>query len=325
MSIQDPLNGQQPVISHSKKHVLVLNGEIYNHTQLREQYLNGIAFHTNSDAETATEMIERYGLKKSLNLFNGMFSLAIYNIKTRSLSVARDRFGIKPLYYSKVKNQTIFASEVSAISTYLANLKSPRNASISEYLVFWYICEPWTIYDNIYSLTPGHILEIEPDKDIREERWWIPNLQKIKESRFNAYVDELDHLISDSVRLRLLSDQPVTCLMSGGLDSTLIASYIKDHATHKISAFTLTQEFNSYDESADALTQAKYLGIDLQKYQQSEPSFEDLYSIFATLDQPLGNASFIGSHNIFSHVSQEGYKVCLTGDGADEILSLIHI
>ena len=319
LAIQDIKNGSQPLLSRSRNNIIVLNGEIYNHLFLRKEYLKDHRFESTSDAETLVELIEKYGVAKTLPLLNGMFAFACFNKKENQTIIARDRFGIKPLFISKNNIGITFSSEITPIQQ-LNNIQNRLNyLSLYRLLVFWYVCEPETIYQDISAVAPGTFYTINKDLSMNNTKWWNPSF----EARCNSeddFIEKLKYLLKDSVSLRLLSDVPITSLLSGGIDSGLITYYWnKISNQNPKQVFTLGFNDSSYDETDNAQLNADKFNIPLIRKVLQQPTLEDLINLYNKIDQPIGNSSLIGAAALFEEVNNYSYKVCLTGDGADEL------
>ena len=317
LAIQDVSNGGQPITSKDGRYSLLLNGEIYNHLELRSSKLKDQSFYSRSDAETLVELVARCGLDTSLNLLNGMFSFLLVDNHERECYLVRDRFGVKPLFYFETQDGVFFSSELSGISQLPGHNWIIDDRSIINYFSFWYSSEPNTFLKGVKHIRPGSYLKISSELNIVQ--WWNPVFRKRLHNNYNDFCDELETTLTDSVSIRLLSDHKCTMLLSGGVDSGLISAMSKNERNHIIECFSLSSEYSSYDESSYASSQAEHVGLELNRVNNSRPSLSEIINIYSQLDQPLGNASFLGSYRLFNAVSQSGYKVCLTGDGADEI------
>ena len=319
LAIQDIKNGSQPLRSHTGNNIIVFNGEIYNHLDLRKEYLADHHFKTNSDTETLVELIEKFSIERILPLLNGMFSFACFNKIENKTIIARDRFGIKPLFFSEKKSGITFSSEITPIIKLNNSNRNIDYLSFYRLLVFWYICEPSTIYKDIKAIPPGAFCTISNELKISVKKWWNPQLNFSCHSQ-NEFIERLNYLLEDSISLRLLSDVPITSLLSGGIDSGLITSYWNKLSSQDIKrVFTLSFDKKSYDESSNAQKNADKFGIPLVKKVLKQPTIEELIELYSLLDQPIANSSFIGSAELFREVNNYSYKVCLTGDGADEL------
>ncbi len=318
LSIQDINKGSQPFKSKSGNYILVLNGEIYNHLELRETYLKDIEFYSTSDAETIVELIDKFGVEKTIPLLNGMFSITCFNSLNKFCYLIRDRFGVKPLYYYQSPEKLFFSSELSPIISLETEASKLDILTIYRYLIFWYSCEPNTFYKEVEAVKPGTLIKVS--NDCKEEiKWWKPEFE-CTHKNYSSFIDNLDFLLKDSVKLRMISDVPISCLLSGGIDSGLVCSYWNDiDKSPTKDAFSLGFNNKSYDELINASKQANKFGINLITSKLDKPTIDDLTCIYSKLDQPIGNSSFIGSYYLFKMIDESNYKVCLTGDGADEL------
>jgi asparagine synthase (glutamine-hydrolysing) len=254
LSILDlSMNGSQPMISHTKRYVITYNGEIYNHKSIRSKIENKkkIQWKSECDTETLLEGIEFFGLEKTLNLIDGMFAFALWDSKEHKLYLARDKHGEKPLYFGYSDNCLIFGSSLSAINCYPNFKKKISNEAIKLYLRFSYIPEPHSIFNNIYKVNPSEFITIRLSdfilkndnikNHLKKNYWYKRNY--IKEINFKInqkqYIDNLDQLLTNSVKKTLISDVPIGSFLSGGIDSSLVSSIAQKVSKDKIQTFSI--------------------------------------------------------------------------------------
>ncbi len=342
--------GKQPMLSFNNRFLIAFNGEIYNHNSLRKKIENEKYFFKwrgNSDTEVFLEYISNYGLLDALASAVGMFSFVIWDKKMKKIFLVRDRFGEKPLYYGWDKNgqdaSLFFASDLSCFKKIKEFEKNLKNKSINQFLQYGFISQPDSIYENVYQVEPGHILEFSDDKSgkyLRNNKhqklkWWS-KIDQFKKDSINLkeidycssdinQVDLFEKLLIESVILQSYSDVPSCVFLSGGIDSSLIASLLASTKGSKINTFTLGfPDFNNdeiaFDESKHAEEVAKFLNsnhysIDLSPNQVLDiiPKLTDIYS------EPFSDESQIPTYLISKYASESGIKVALGGDGGDEL------
>lgn len=325
-------NGHQPMDSRSKRYIITFNGEIYNHLQIRKKYFSNYLWKSNSDTETLIELIDKFGLEKSLKIIEGMFAFGIWDKKEKKLVIARDKFGEKPIYFGLHGDKFIFASELKGFEFFKEDLKI-NFESVKNYLNFSYISSPNSIYQNIYKLNPASFLSIDLkfmsqlrsnnfiDFDASQVCYWSKNNDQ-KQNRFKSYDDyklKIKDQLEKSVKEKMISDVPLGIFLSGGIDSSLVASIASKISKKKIDTFTISSDSINFDESERALQISKFLKTNHHTINVSNEDqinlIEDLNNIF---DEPFADSSQIPSL-ILSRYTKKFVKVALTGDGADEI------
>ena len=318
LSIIDIEGGKQPFFSNDKKIVVVQNGEIYNHIELAEEVkLRGNPCVTNSDTEVLLRLYELDGMS-FLNKLNGMFSIAIYDDRVEELILARDRIGVKPLFYFKEGNSIIFASEIKSILQ-SGNKKPPiSERGISHFLSFGFVPLPYTIYKGIYHVMPGEFISFSK-KELYRAKWW--DLSKIEPQhgrKETEWIEEFNFLIKDSTRLRLRSDVPFGAFLSGGVDSSTIVGLMSEINESPIKTFSIGFSNPKYDETEFAIYAAKRFGTEHQ-YKIVEHDMLDLWpTAIYFCDQPHGDISFLPTFKV-SEIAKNKVTVVLTGDGGDEL------
>jgi asparagine synthase (glutamine-hydrolysing) len=327
LSIQDLSEaGNQPMLSHSERFCIVFNGELYNHLELRkviEKHLNrNIKWVGTSDTETLLELIECFGLEKSLNMAYGMFAFSLYDSKTKKLYLARDRFGEKPLYYGTFKNFFLFGSELKGIINF-PNIKfSLDNQALGYYFKYNYIPAPYCIFKNFYKLLPGHFLEYSlKDRNHKTHQYWSINLhnEAPAHKNYSEAMNKLEDSLLKVVESQMISDVPLGTLLSGGIDSSLVTALMSKCSSNKIKTFTIGFENQSYDESQFASNVAKHLGTDHTQVILTEKDCKEIIPNLATIyDEPFADSSQIPTF-LVSKVARNDVTVVLTGDGADEL------
>ncbi len=322
LSIIDLATGQQPMTNEDESLWLVFNGEIYNFPDLRRQLLlAGHVFRTKSDGEVILHAFEEYG-PRCVELFNGMFAFAIWDQAQNRLFLARDRVGIKPLYYACLRDCFLFASELKSL---LAHPKMPRNLdlqALSQYLSYEYVPTPLSIFQDVKKLPPGHTLTLTGNQ-VELHSYWdfaLDQSEVGKKRSLQDYLSELRDTLKEAVNLELISDVPVGVLLSGGLDSSSIAAMLKALGVPKIQSFSVGFEDSSFDESEYARLVAQQLGSEHHEIiLTSQAMLELVPRLGQLLDEPLGDSSCIPTF-LLSQFTRQQVKVALGGDGGDELL-----
>lgn len=317
LSIMDLQEGNQPMATEDGRFVIVYNGEIYNYEQLRADLAaKGYRFKTQSDTEVLLNAFVDQG-ENCLSALNGMFAFAIWDRKLKQLFLARDRLGIKPLYYAINAHGAMFCSELTPIyRSKLFDLKF-NYRSLSDYLSYWYICEPNTIFENIFQLAPGSYMFVRNGKTTSHKYWHMPNSEELEIS-FPEATRRLEELLHDAVQLQMKGDVPVGTFLSGGIDSGLVTKIASQYTQNPLKSFSIGFKEKSYCELEAAKESAKACGVDLHTVQIPPLTPHVLQKIFSAFDEPLGNASFVPMYFLAEKAS-EFLKVVLTGDGGDEL------
>ncbi len=328
LSIVDlSVTGKQPMISKSTRFIISYNGEVYNTQELKKILTeNNITLRGHSDTELILELCEILGIENVLKKLIGMFGFALYDRKEKKIYLCRDRLGIKPIYWTLIKNnEFVFSSELKPLILHpLVSKKINRN-TISNFLRHGYIPAPFSIYDNVFKLEPGKILEIsKKDFNPKIQSFW--NLQDIiKERKFDkkrneqSYVTELDDLLNDSVSKRMIADVPVGSFLSGGIDSTTISAIMQKNSLNKIKTFSIGFKESDYNEAVYAKEIAHYLGTDHNElYLTAHEAQEFIPLIPRYFDEPFADSSQIPTY-LISKMAVKKVKVALSGDGGDEM------
>ena len=321
LSIIDLHTGEQPVYSEDKQIIAVMNGEIYNFRELRKELeKRGHKFETQTDTEVLPHLYEEHG-ETMVEHLNGMFAFALWDKHKRKLLIARDRFGEKPLYYGVFDGKLIFASELKVLlENPSVNSEINLNA-LRQYLSFDYVPAPHSIYKNIYKLPAAHLLTVE-NGEVKTRRYWNLAFRKNGSTpTIDEAAKELQEIISDAVRMRLVADVPLGILLSGGVDSSTVAAFAVRHATEKIKTFSIGFEEDSFDESKYARQVATHLGTEHYEDKLSVEKAADLISeIGKWLDEPMSDGSLIPTF-LLSRFVKKYVTVALGGDGGDEIFA----
>ncbi len=320
LSIIDRAGGHQPISSEDGNRHILFNGEIYNHGQIRP-FLEGKGhrYRTASDTETLLHLMEEEGVP-GLNRLNGMWAFAVWDQARRRLLLARDRLGIKPLYYARVGGLLLFASEIKSL---LASGLVPRDldpVSLAAYLECQYVPGPRTILRAVRKLPPAHALEAD-SAGLRMERYWNPSFRLDPVPGFREAAERLRDLLADSVRLRLLSEVPLGAFLSGGIDSSLVVALMSRALDQPVKTFTVGfRGAGWYDESPEAEAVARHFGTEHHTlHLKSLDLPAHLEQAVYALDEPMADPASIPTY-LISRYARQWVTVVLTGEGADEIL-----
>ena len=318
LAIIDLETGNQPIKNEDRTAVLVHNGEIYNYKPLRRTLQQqGHFFCTESDSETILHAYEQYG-KDFIHHLNGMFAFAIWDSRKNSMLLARDRLGIKPLYYRHDGRRLYFASELKALLRMIPRLPEIDANAIDLFLSLEYIPAPHSILKGVKKLPAGHMLVFQDGEVDLQEYWDVPENDESK-SRSES-LDELHSLLTDSVRMRMISDVPLGAFLSGGIDSSTILSFMASNSQDPIRAYSIGFDNPTYNELPDARMAAVQFGA-IQKTQVLKPDIVELAAyLLRRMDEPLGDFSIFPTYEV-SRFARQDVKVVLSGDGGDEIFA----
>lgn len=319
LSIIDLNTGNQPIHNEEKSVWVIFNGEIYNYVELKQDLkARGHTFYTESDTEVIVHLYEEYGMDFPIHL-NGMYGIALWDEKKRTLLLIRDRPGIKPLYYAETDAGLLFGSEIKSLLSSGVS-RAPDHEAINQYLAYGYIPSPRTGFHSICKLDPGHILKCTPSGWSIQEFWDVTEgtsqLENLGEDELvDMIIDELQRVLHRQTR----SDVPLGIFLSGGIDSSLIASVAAEKCNISANAFTIGFEEESYNELGNARLVADKLGLKLHEFILSEQQiFQEIERIMSFLDEPLFDFSAIPVYFI-SKLAREHVKTVVSGEGGDEL------
>src|SRR6266536_666880 len=321
LAIIDLVTGEQPTFNEDKSVAVILNGEIYNYRELRDDLeKRGQSFLSQSDTEVLPHLYEEYA-DEMVQQLNGMFAFALWDSKRRRLLLARDRFGEKPLYWGVFANTLLFASEPKVLLAHPAVKCSLNLQALREYLSFDYVPAPLTIYQGINKLPAAHTLTLE-DRDIKTQCYWSLSYRTKQPAPSEAEAAEhLRELLADSVRMRLVSDVPLGVLLSGGVDSSTIAALAVRASSEAVKTFSISFAESSFDESSYARAVAKFLGTDHHEERLSVNLAANLVGeIGSWMDEPFSDPSLVPTY-LLSRFTRKHVTVALGGDGGDELFA----
>ncbi|MGI9169674.1 MAG: asparagine synthase (glutamine-hydrolyzing), partial [Caulobacteraceae bacterium] len=318
--------GRQPMVSADGRHVLVLNGEIYNHRELRlwVESAGPVAWRGHSDSEALIEAIARFGADAALERVGGMFAFAVGDRRDRVLRLARDRFGEKPLYYVAGRGSLAFASELSALERVPGLLGGLCAEALSLFFRHGYVPAPLAIHDNARKLPPGCQLVWRPGAEPEVAPYWrLGDLVEAGRARRltdpAAAIDELDGVLREAIAPQMLADVPLGAFLSGGIDSTLVVAIMGSLAERPVRTFTLGFESAEFDEARFARQVAAHLKTDHTEHTVTGADARAVVPLLGDMfDEPFADASQIPTF-LISAMARRHVTVALTGDGGDEL------
>lgn len=320
LSIIDLKSGRQPVANEDGSIWVVFNGEIYNFQTLRDELESlGHRFTTRTDTEVIVHAYEQYGTA-CVDHFRGMFAFAIWDERRRQLMLARDRLGIKPLFYTSIGGRLIFASELKAILELPEVERKLDWHSVSHLFSFLTTPNDASIVAGVRKLPPGHILTCSADGVPLVHRYWDVEFRPDDSLSEDAVVEKLRYLLDESVRLRLISDVPVGAFLSGGIDSSAVVATMARQASGRVKTFSIGFEDAEYDESKWARMVARRFNTDHYEWTLDPNALDVVDDIAGYLDEPFGDSSAIPTYMV-SKLASQHVKVVLSGDGGDELFA----
>jgi asparagine synthase (glutamine-hydrolysing) len=322
LSIIDLAQGQQPMSDESRDFWIVFNGEIFNYIELRDELISlGYQFRTTSDTEVLLLLFKHYR-EKCLEKLNGQFAFAIWDTKRRELFLARDRVGIRPLYYYREGDKLVFGSEIKCLMESGHVRAEPDPESLRKVFTFWTIPTPDTLFKGVKELSPGHYMLVK-DYHTEIKPYWQLQFHGNAESPSSlAYAkDEFEALISDSVRLRLRADVPVAAYLSGGIDSSATTWFIKQIEPGVLNTFSMGFQHKEFDETAFQKSVSEMLDTTHHSITCQNTDIADHFArVLWHAEIPLLRTGAVPMYLLSGLVNHYGIKVVITGEGADEFL-----
>lgn len=313
--------GAQPMVSQDGRYTIVYNGEIYGLDALRQALKeDGYTFLGHSDTEVMLAYMARWGVERALPLFEGMFAFALWDDLEKTLTLARDRAGIKPLYWMNDKGTFAFASELKAFAPLWTEGRPAVNPQAQLlYAHHGYVPAPYTIYNNIHKLQPGHYLTIKVGDSVPAiiSYWqWQDRFDDVPPGDLVSYAHDV---LSDSVRITLDADVPVGCFLSGGIDSSLVTALMQSHVSRPVKTFAIGFEQEAFNEAPYARAVAEHLGTDHTTLIVKESDMLDVIPMMTDMyDEPFSDSSKIPTY-LVSKLARDQVTVSLSGDGGDEL------
>src|SRR6185503_16215738 len=317
--------GHQPMHSHDGSIAMVFNGEVYNFAAIRSELeALGHRFRSSGDSEVILAAFLEWGVA-AVDRFIGMFAIALWDERSRRLTLLRDRMGVKPLYYAWNGTALWFGSELKALRAHDAWEQRIDREALAEYLQYGYVSAPRAIYEDVRKLLPGHWLELGEVGEPVAHRYWSPPLEaSALEASEPELERQLEHLLIDAFRYRMISDVPLGVFLSGGIDSSLVAAVLKVHGGGELRTFTIGFDDPRFDESARAREVARHLGTRHTERILTGADMREVLTDWADLfDEPFGDSSGVPTY-LVSKLAREHVKVALSADGGDELFHGYH-
>jgi asparagine synthase (glutamine-hydrolysing) len=318
LSIIDLGSGHQPVWNEDRSVCVVFNGEIYNFQELRRQLEGrGHVFGTRTDTEVIVHLYEEHG-ERCVEYLRGMFGFALWDIRRKRLLLARDRIGIKPLYYAEAGGRLLFASELKSILQ-IPDVERKLNWSAVSHL-FTFLTTPAdeSIIEGVHKLEPGHLLTAGPGQAPVIERYWSPRFAPEYGREERYFVDGVRELLAESVRLHMVSDVPVGAFLSGGIDSSAVVATAAALSSTPLETFSIGFKEPDYNELGHARLVAAKFATDHHELTLGPDALDQLKDLAWHLDEPFGDSSAIPTYMV-SKLAAQSVKVVLSGDGGDEL------
>ena len=320
--------GAQPMMSFSKRFVISFNGEIYNFKEIKNRLKDEFQFNRwkgNSDTEVLLNAIELLGLEKTLNLIDGMFAFALWDKQNKNLTLVRDRFGEKPLYFGKCEDYFLFASELKSLVAFPLWNKKINKEAVSLYLRQSCIPSPKTIYKGIFKLEPSNLIVISDAGDnISSSKcyWDLSQKAFYKERKINLNasenIEKFEYLLKDSIKRRTFSDVPVGAFLSGGYDSSLVVALMNEVSSKKVRTFSIGFNNQIFNEAKKAKKIASHFGTQHEEvYFDPEEAISLIPQLPYIYDEPFADSSQLPTL-LVSKLAKKNVTVCLSGDGGDE-------
>ena len=317
LSVIDLVTGRQPILSEDGARAVILNGEVYNYTALRSDLrAKDRRFLTSSDTEVVLAAYERHGLECP-TLLHGMFAFAVWDRDRRRLFLARDRLGVKPLYYVDDGRRFVFGSEVKAVLAAGDVSRAIDPEAVADYFALRYVPGPKTIFKSIRKLPPGCWLSVESGKAPVIRRYWDVRFQADEELSETAWVETLRELVDAAVRSRMIADVPLGAFLSGGVDSSTVVATMARLATNPVSTHTVGFTEQAFDETAAARRVAERYGTDHHETILRPDAVAIAETLAWHFDEPFGDSSAIPTYYL-ARAAREHVTVALSGDGGDE-------
>lgn len=317
-------SASQPMIDKINQNIIIFNGEIYNFEFLKKKFLSDTEFNSNSDTEVLLKLYNLLGIDM-LNYLDGIFAFAIFDKKTKEVFLVRDHYGIKPIYYIELLNQFYFASEPKALINIISDLKDINYQAITNYLTFQWSPGNQTPLKKLNKLGPGEYVVLKDNKIINRVNWYqLPTFKNNKVSYpINDLKKQLENKLRNAVHKQMLSDVPLGCFLSGGLDSSSIAKFASE-INPDLSCYTIEIEENDgFKEDLNfAKKVSKILNVKLDVIKVTPADIiENLQNMVFDLDEPLGDPAPLNVYFISKLARKNGHKVLLSGTGGDDIFS----
>jgi len=320
--------GAQPMVSACGRFVLSYNGEVFNAPELRAALeAQGRVFRGHSDTEVMVEGFAVWGVQATVERLIGMFAFAAFDRSTRTLTLGRDRLGIKPLYWGQIDGSLVFASELKALAAFPGWRGEIDRDALAAFLRYGYVPTPMSIYRGVHKLAPGTLLACGNDSEVRSTTYWsLADVAKRGEADLldvsdSAAEEQIESLLADAVRRRMVADVPLGMFLSGGIDSSTIAALMQANSARPIRTFSIGFREKGYDEAADAKRVAAYLGTEhTELYVTPAEARAVIPKLPQIYDEPFADPSEIPTY-LLSEMTRRHVTIALSGDGGDEVFA----
>ena len=322
LSIIDLSTGHQPIPNEDKTIWINHNGEIYNFKELKEDLLEkGHKFRTNSDSEVVLHLYEEYG-SNCINMLRGMFGIIIFDQNKNEILIARDRLGIKPIYYYIDDKKLLYGSELKSITAHPEMINKLDYAALDSFFAFGYIAEDLSIYEKVKKLLPGHLLRMKVDvrNSIKIEKYWEPEFKPDYSLTEEDWLKVIDREIRDSVKRHMVSDVPLGAFLSGGIDSSAVVAYMATLSDKPIKTFTISFKEQSHNEGEQAKLVSKMYNTDHTEFLVEPESISLVDKLVESFDEPYADSSALPTYYV-TKLAREHVTVALSGDGGDEFFA----
>jgi asparagine synthase (glutamine-hydrolysing) len=318
LSIIDLEGGAQPIYNEDRSVVVVYNGEIYNFVSLMEELKGrGHTFRTHCDTEVIVHAWEEWG-EKCVDRFRGMFVFALWDARQNLLFLARDRLGIKPLYYSISNGTLLFASELKALMQSKELDREIDESAVEEYFAFGYVPDPKTIFRNTFKLAPGHTICVSPgNESIEQKRYWDISFEQNYEGSADEATQELLSLLGEAVQLRMIADVPLGAFLSGGVDSSAVVAMMAAASDSPVITNSISFGEKDYNESSHAERVADLYHTDHLTQAVDSDDYSLLSKLSGIYDEPFADSSAMPTYRV-CELARSKVTVALSGDGGDE-------
>jgi len=326
LAIIDLVTGQQPMSDENKAVWITYNGEIYNYREIKNDLISrGYRFRTGSDTEALVHAYREYGTGM-LDMLNGIFAFAIWDSLKKELFMARDHLGVKPLYYHDTGKSLVFGSEIKSLLLHPEYSKGVNTDAVDLHITFRQTPAPQTLFQGIYKMPAGSFLKVNSKGAGKIKYFWADALPIDHAKNEGDRLNEMNAAVEKAVKRQMMSDVPISLSLSGGVDSNLLLAVLSRHSKTKVNCFTIGFADNEqYDEIALARASAEYFNGDLKTMTLSPRDYQDMFNKYMRdLEEPLGNESALAYYFVAKLARDNGIKVLLNGQGADELFGGYH-
>jgi len=320
LSIIDLSGGHQPIFNEDRSVSVVFNGEIYNFPKLREELVaRGHQFYTHSDTEVIVHLYEEMGAD-CITKLRGMFAIALYDEKRKSLLLARDRLGKKPLYYALDRGRLYFGSEIKTMLALAPELAEVDAEGVLQFFYFGYVADPYSAFKKIRKLPPGHLAEYAHGEITIRQYWDVPQYGTHDPGSDEACLEEMERRLEEAVRIRLISDVPLGAMLSGGVDSSIVVALMARCSSVPVKTFSIGFGKADFNEAEYARLVAERFQTDHHELTVDPDIVATLNQLTALMEEPFGDSSMIPTYYV-SRLARQNVTVALSGDGGDELFA----